>query len=71
MKKYTIYIDKRRCTPSQVERIKRQFRIGTPGENVNGEYTATCETEVDDYMLQQTAIRGFVQIRREITQQHH
>ncbi len=63
MRKHTIYIDKKRCTPQQVERIKRQFGIETPGETVNGEYTATCETEVDEYMLRQTALRGFIQIR--------
>ena len=66
MKKYVIYIDKKRCTPEQVRRIKRQFNIGTPGETVNGEYVATIDGDTEEHILKMTALRGFVQIRRQL-----
>ena len=67
MTKYRIYIDERRCSPSQVERIKRYFSIPTPGQTVNGEYIATCETPQDKQMLEMTALRQFIQIREQLT----
>ena len=65
MKKYRIYIDEKRCTPQQVERIKRYFNIPTPGQTVNGEYIATCETPNDEHMLKMTALKGFIQVRQQ------
>lgn len=66
MKKYRIYIDEKKCTPQQVQRIKRQFNIPTPGQTVNGECVATVESDNEEYILKQCALRGFLQIREQL-----
>jgi len=56
------YIYYRTSNPAIIKRIREQFRI-PKGISVNGETLLPDDFDTNDPLLQETARRGFIQIR--------